>query len=65
MIRAGSPTITWRKSTYSGGESGECVELARLGRTVGIRDSKDPAAPHLAVTPAAFATLVREIKHLP
>nr|WP_285701123.1 DUF397 domain-containing protein [Actinomadura sp. NBRC 104412] len=37
---------TWRRSSYSGGESGStCVELARIGDAVGIRDSKDPNGP--------------------
>lgn len=30
----------WRKASYSGGEGGNCVELAY---TAGIRDSKNPA----------------------
>lgn len=30
--------ITWRKSSYSGGDGGHCVELARLSGHTGIRD---------------------------
>ncbi|MFI7576415.1 DUF397 domain-containing protein [Micromonospora sp. NPDC049497] len=48
----------WRKSSHSGDE-GACVEVARLPRTVGVRDSKDPAGPVLLFPPdawAAFAT---------
>jgi Domain of unknown function (DUF397) len=37
---AGSP---WRKSTFSGPNGGECVEIAAAADVVGIRDSKDPA----------------------
>lgn len=33
-------TAAWRKSSRSGGEGGNCVELAYLG---GVRDSKNPA----------------------
>jgi hypothetical protein len=36
----------WRKSTFSGGNGGACVELANLGA---IRDSKDPTGPALCV----------------
>lgn len=39
----------WRKSSYSGGNGGACVEVAVLpdgGRAV--RDSKDPGGPRLA-----------------
>ena len=39
---------TWRKSSYSGGASGNCVEVAAADRTVAIRDSKDPKSPMLA-----------------
>lgn len=56
---------TWRKSTRSGGSQGgqgDCVELANLGNTVGIRDSKNPG-PHLAVNRTQLGQLVSRIKH--
>ena len=31
----------WRKSTRSGSNGGQCVEVAMLGNVVGVRDSKD------------------------
>jgi hypothetical protein len=37
----------WRKSSYSQGMSDDCVELARIGEAVAIRDSKDPGGPCL------------------
>lgn len=54
----------WRKSSYSEGSvNGSCVEVADLGSgMVGIRDSKNPAFPHLTVSPAAFGHLLRQIK---
>ncbi|MBA9002522.1 DUF397 domain-containing protein [Thermomonospora cellulosilytica] len=48
----------WRKSSYSGGGSNSCVELADLGRVVGIRDSKDPEGPVLSVTRDGLAALL-------
>ncbi len=36
----------WRKSSRSGG-SGDCVEVAIAGDTIGVRDSKDPEGPVL------------------
>ncbi|GAB0101166.1 hypothetical protein JMUB6875_01300 [Nocardia sp. JMUB6875] len=39
--------LEWRKSTYSGGSGGECVEVAFAADQVGVRDSKDPAGPAL------------------
>jgi hypothetical protein len=45
---------TWRKSSHSGDE-GACVEMAELPAAVAVRDSKDPAGPHLRFTRAAWA----------
>lgn len=52
----------WRKSSYSGGESGQCVEVAQAPALVGIRDSKNPHAGHLAVTTSAFGRLIARVK---
>ncbi|KOU61562.1 DUF397 domain-containing protein [Streptomyces sp. IGB124] len=47
----------WRKSSYSGGDGGECLEMATWPKdtpgeasasaTVPVRDSKVPGGPHL------------------
>ncbi|TCC00146.1 DUF397 domain-containing protein [Micromonospora zingiberis] len=51
----------WRKSSRSGGNGGNCVEVAdNLSGVVGVRDSKDPAGPVLAFTPQAWRAFVRE-----
>ncbi|MEU8331054.1 DUF397 domain-containing protein [Micromonospora sp. NPDC048839] len=50
----------WRKSTRSGSNGGECVEVAdNLSGIVAVRDSKDPHGPALTFTTAAWATFVR------
>jgi hypothetical protein len=43
--------LTWRKSSRSGGQGGNCVEVATLadGGTA-VRDSKDPDGPKLLFT---------------
>jgi len=44
----------WRTSSYSGGNGGECVQVAAkpsAGRVL-VRDSKDPDGPVLALRPA-------------
>jgi hypothetical protein len=38
----------WRKSTKSGGNGGQCVEVRRDHDRVEVRDSKDPAGPVLS-----------------
>lgn len=48
-------TARWRKSSHSGSEGGDCVEVADLGAHVAVRDSKDPHGPVLVFVPAAFA----------
>ncbi len=53
----------WRKSTRSGDNNGNCVEVAEnLPGIVAVRDSKDPAGPALAFSPAAWSAFVRDAK---
>ena len=42
--------LTWRKSTRSSGNGGDCVEVARVADTLLARDSKDPDGPRLRFT---------------
>ncbi|NBE81804.1 DUF397 domain-containing protein [Micromonospora rubida] len=45
----------WRKSTRSGSNGGECVEVAdNLPGVVAVRDSKNPDGPVLTFSPAAW-----------
>jgi len=47
---------TWRKSSYSGGNGGGCIEVgthAETGRVL-VRDTKDRPGPVLRFTPAAW-----------
>ncbi|MET7424341.1 DUF397 domain-containing protein [Dactylosporangium sp. NPDC005555] len=48
---------TWRKSTKSQ-QNGQCVELARVGGVIGVRDSKEPDGPVLAFTVEEFASFL-------
>ncbi|GAA3127912.1 DUF397 domain-containing protein [Streptomyces echinatus] len=41
--------LTWFKSSYSGNDGPDCVEVAITPATVHVRDSKDPARARLAV----------------
>jgi Domain of unknown function (DUF397) len=46
---------TWRKSSHSSGNGGQCVEVARnLPDVVAVRDSKNPLGHSLAFTPAQW-----------
>lgn len=53
----------WRKSSRSGGNGGDCVEVAdNLPDVVAVRDSKDPAGPALTFTPAAWSTFTTTVR---
>ena len=53
---------TWRKSSYSGANNGNCVEVGNAARTVAVRDSKDPAGPRLAVRPADWRAFTSRVQ---
>lgn len=53
----------WRKSTRSGDNNGNCVEVAdNLPSFVAVRDSKDPAGPALTFSPSAWTRFIRSTK---
>jgi uncharacterized protein DUF397 len=54
--------VAWRKSSRSGGEAGQCVEVARVSAVVGIRDSKNATGPHLTLPTSAFRDLLDHVK---
>jgi Domain of unknown function (DUF397) len=54
----------WRKSSYSNGGEGACIELASLPGVVAVRDSKDPDGPALTFEPEVWRTLIEGIKGL-
>lgn len=49
---------TWIKSSYSGTQGGNCVEVAISPRTIRVRDSKIPSTPHLSLSPTAWTTFL-------
>lgn len=53
---------SWRKSTYSDGNGGECIELASDNGTILVRDTKNSTGPVLRLTPADWAQFTRAIK---
>jgi len=53
----------WHKSSYSGANGGQCVEVAvNLPGGVAVRDSKDREGPALAFTPEAWRTFLDSIQ---
>lgn len=53
----------WRKSSYSNGNGGACVEVARnLPGVVAVRDSKNPSGPALVVSPGAWKAFLGRVR---
>jgi hypothetical protein len=53
----------WRKSTRSGGNGGDCVEVAaNVPGVVAVRDSKDPSGPVVALTPRQWREFLAGVK---
>ena len=53
----------WRKSSYSGSNGGDCVEIAVLSdNSRAVRDSKDPGGPVLAFGPDDWRAFTVAIK---
>lgn len=56
-------TATWRTSTHSGPDGGECVEVADLadGHRA-VRHSKHPTGPALIFTPSEWHAFIKGVK---
>jgi hypothetical protein len=49
----------WRKSSFSSGNGGACVEVAaNLPGVVAVRDSKDSAGPALVLAPETWRAFI-------
>ncbi|MFD5024004.1 DUF397 domain-containing protein [Streptomyces sp. NPDC058373] len=54
-------TFAWFKSSYSGAEGGDCVEVATLPATILVRDSKQTDGPVLGVSRDAWNGFVTSV----
>lgn len=55
----------WRKSSRSGGNGGQCVEVRKLSTDVDVRDSKlGDSSPILSVSRSEFASILGALKNL-
>ena len=53
-----SDDLAWFKSSYSGSEGGNCLEVAAHTSVIHIRDSKNPSGPVLTVSPGSWAAFL-------
>ncbi|MFI6008193.1 DUF397 domain-containing protein [Streptomyces sp. NPDC051243] len=59
-----STDLHWFKSSYSGGQGGECVEVALTPTTIHIRDSKTPTdngQEAVQIAPATWTTFLNSL----
>ncbi|MFJ9249219.1 DUF397 domain-containing protein [Streptomyces sp. NPDC101776] len=55
--------LSWRKSTYSNGSGGDCVEVRDdLPGIVPVRDSKAPQGPALLIPAPAWTSFIDALK---
>jgi hypothetical protein len=53
----------WRKSSFSNGTGGACVEVANLDNgALGVRDSKDPQGAVLRLPVRAWQAFAAEVR---
>ncbi|MCF6521595.1 DUF397 domain-containing protein [Streptomyces sp. JJ36] len=50
--------LQWYRSSYSGSDNNDCVEVAAFRGTVHVRDSKNVPGPQVSLTAAAWADFV-------
>jgi uncharacterized protein DUF397 len=54
--------VSWRKSTYSDGNGGSCIEVAGAARVVLVRDTKDRDGRTLAFGAKAWRAFAEQLK---
>ena len=55
-------SATWRKSSYSGGSGGNCVEVADAASVIAVRDTKDSDGGTLTFAVGAWAAFTATFK---
>lgn len=56
--------MAWRKSSYSQGNGGNCIEIAgNVPEVIAVRDSKDPGEAMLTFQHAAWIAFTDGVKN--
>nr|WP_202532564.1 DUF397 domain-containing protein [Streptomyces sp. SID3212] len=56
--------VTWRKSSYSNTDGGQCLEVADdFAAIVPVRDSKNPHGPMLTFPADGWSSFVTAVKN--
>ncbi len=59
-MKPDSSRAQWRRTSYSG-NTGNCIEVSRLGPAIVVRDSKNPVGSALTFRPSAWRRFMRDI----
>ena len=54
--------LSWRKSSYSSSNGGNCVEVANTSHTIAVRDSKNPSDAALTFTRGNWRAFINHAK---
>jgi len=52
----------WRKTSYSNGNGGNCIEVAEVDGGHAVRDSKNPTGPALMFTAASWRAFTAGVR---
>lgn len=56
-------SATWHKSSYSGGQGGDCLEVTHdHPGLVPVRDSKNPDGPKLVLRAEAWTAFINDLR---
>lgn len=58
-MSSGTSELAWFKSSYSGTQGDDCVEVAITEQAIHVRDSKDVARPAFAIGREGWGQFVR------
>ncbi|MCX5600672.1 DUF397 domain-containing protein [Streptomyces phaeochromogenes] len=53
--------LAWFKSSYSGSDGDDCVEVAASPAAIHVRDSKNSRGPQLDLSPTAWGDFVASV----
>ncbi|WP_409471307.1 DUF397 domain-containing protein [Streptomyces sp. HC307] len=53
--------LPWTKSSHSGDQGGECLEIAPTSTTIHIRDSKNPTGPTITLSSPAWTAFLPHV----
>ncbi len=54
--------LVWRKSSFTGGDGTNCVEVALPPEAAAVRDSKDRSGPVLVMPRESWARLLGSVR---